>query len=161
MGEVAASSLVASPTISASAGLVDGAKGFDLVEGDYARVQTDNACWLRIDYGENKFIGSIRFRSGPDSSGSHPQTLRVSTDASTWTTIASWSGQTYYSSISPWFRVNMDVRYIQIDKGAPNWMQTYYMGVEQEPYPAVAQCWLAARRDRLDTRPVSGKNQLA
>lgn len=133
MAEIAAKDVVASPTITASHSLTDGIKGFDLDAGDYAIVGTDSACWIKIDFGENKYIQQIRVQAGPDTSGTHTLTLDYSTDDVNWTEIFSWVGQTYYSTLTDWKNVNASVRYIRITKTAPNYMRVFYMGVITEP----------------------------
>ena len=131
--EIAANSVVASPTISASHSLSNGSYGFDLNESNYAVVSTDAApAWVQIDFGESKNISQIRFRGGPDTSGSHAMVLLTSPDGSTWTTIASWISQAYYTALSDWIDVNRsDVRYIRFQKTTGNnYLRLYYMGVK-------------------------------
>jgi hypothetical protein len=131
--EIAAGAVVASPSITASHSLLDGAYGFDLNESNYAVVQTDaSPAWVQIDFGSAQKISQIRFRGGPDGAGSHTMALKTSPDASTWTTIASWTGQTYYAALSPWFDVNRsDVRYIRFERSdSNNYVRLYYMGVK-------------------------------
>jgi hypothetical protein len=130
MAEVAISSLVASPTLTASAACSDIAYGFDINESNYAVVQSDaNPTWIQIDFGETKYINSLRLRGGPDQSGSHVVTLLTSTDGTNWTTKASWSSQTYYSSLSGWITIDEHVRYVRVNRTLNNYLRLYYMGV--------------------------------
>lgn len=129
-GLVAASSLVKSPTITASASFSNGLDGFDLNEANYARVSTDDdPAWIKIDYGELFYIHTITMRGGPDASGSHVCTLDVSQDDSNWTTVDTWSSQTYYNEMSPEFFVNRSVRYIRFSRTESNYLRLYAMGV--------------------------------
>jgi hypothetical protein len=128
--EIAANAVVVSPVITASHSLSNGPYGFDLDEGNYAVVSNDADCWIQIDFGESKSIGHIRLRGGPDVDGTQSMTLKTSPNETTWTTIASWSGQTYYTTISEFFEVaRSDVRYIRVSKLYPNFLRMYYMGV--------------------------------
>lgn len=130
MAEVAISSLVASPTLTASATCSNIAYGFDINEADYAVVQSnDNPTWIQIDFGVNKYIKTIRLRGGPDTTGSHVVSLLTSTDGTNWTTITSWSSQTYYSTLSPWFTIGAEVRYVRVSRTLSNYLRLYYMGV--------------------------------
>ena len=130
MAEVAISSLVASPTLTASATCSNIAYGFDLDEGNYAVVQSDaNPTWIQIDFGVNKHIKTLRLRGGPDRSGSHVVSLLTSTNGTDWTTITSWSSQTYYSTLSPWFTIGASVRYVRVSRTLNNYLRLYYMGV--------------------------------
>ena len=130
MAEVAISSLVASPTLTASATCSNIAYGFDLDEGNYAVVQSDaNPTWIQIDFGVNKYINALRLRGGPDNSGSHVVSLLTSTDGTSWTTITTWSSQTYYSTLSPWFTIDASVRYVRVSRTLNNYLRLYYMGV--------------------------------
>ena len=130
MAEVAISSLVASPTLTASATCSNIAYGFDINEADYAVVQSDaNPTWIQIDFGVNKYINTLRLRGGPDQPGSHVVSLLTSTDGTNWTTIATWSSQTYYSTLSPWFTINASVRYVRVNRTLNNYLRLYYMGV--------------------------------
>ena len=130
MAEVAISSLVASPTLTASATCSNIAYGFDINESNYAVVQSDaNPTWIQIDFGETKYINSLRLRGGPDQSGSHVVTLLTSTDGTNWTTKASWSSQTYYSSLSGWITIDEHVRYVRVNRTLNNYLRLYYMGV--------------------------------
>ena len=123
MAEVAISSLVASPTLTASATCSNIAYGFDINEADYAVVQSDtNPTWIQIDFGVNKYINTLRLRGGPDQSGSHVVSLLTSTDGTNWTTIATWSSQTYYSTLSPWFTINASVRYVRVNRTLNNYL---------------------------------------
>lgn len=134
--EIAANAVVISPVITASHSLSNGAYGFDLNESNYAIVQTDAApAWVQIDFGASQSIAQIRFRGGPDQSGSHAMVLKTSPDGSTWTTIASWTSQDYYYVLSPWFDVNRsDVRYIRFERSnSNNYLRLYYMGIKQPP----------------------------
>jgi hypothetical protein len=130
MAEVAISSLVGSPTLTASATCSNIAYGFDINEADYAVVQSnDNPTWIQIDFGVNKYIKTIRLRGGPDTTGSHVVSLLTSTDGTNWTTITSWSSQTYYSTLSPWFTIGAEVRYVRVSRTLSNHLRLYYMGV--------------------------------
>jgi len=130
MAEVAISSLVASPTLTASAACSNIAYGFDINEADYAVVQSDaNPTWIQIDFGVNKYINTLRLRGGPDQSGSHVVSLLTSTNGTDWTTITTWSSQTYYSTLSPWFTINASVRYVRVSRTLNNYLRLYYMGV--------------------------------
>lgn len=133
MFEIAANSVVASPTISASHSLTNGSYGFDLDADSLAMISTDSACWIQIDFGVIKNINKIRLKGGPNNPGSQAQTLLVSQDGTIWTTIASWAGQTYYTTLSPWFYVVNYVRYIRVTSSGPNYYYLYYMGVELIP----------------------------
>ena len=130
MAEVAISSLVASPTLTASATCSNIAYGFDLDEGNYAVVQSDaNPTWIQIDFGVNKHIKTLRLRGGPDRSGSHVVSLLTSTNGTDWTTITSWSSQTYYSTLSPWFTIGASVRYVRVSRTLNNYLRLYYWGI--------------------------------
>ena len=160
MAEIAANSVVGSPTITASANLSNGPDGFDLNEGNYAQVGTDSALWIMIDFGTVQAIGKVRLRGGPEDAGSQVQTLDTSSDGVSWTTHASWIGQANYSAISGWINVNrVNVRMIRVTKTATNYFRLYYMGLDQEVVPAPA-CYLHARRDRLNFKGVSRQNLL-
>jgi hypothetical protein len=122
MSEIAANSVVASPTISASHSLTNGSYGFDLDVGNYAVVASDSALWISIDFGSPQPISKIRFRGGPDNPGTQTQTLDVSINGISWTTLTTWSGQTYYSSISDWLLVPFaGIRMIRITKTITNY----------------------------------------
>jgi len=106
------------------------AGGFDCDELSYMRIFTEEAVWAKIDLTESVKIKCLRFRGGPDDpSNTSPQTIEVSTDDSNWTTIASFIGQEYYSVVSPWFPVGMNVRYIKYTREASNWVYLRYMGI--------------------------------
>jgi hypothetical protein len=132
--EIAASTVVASPTLTGDPGSYDLALGFDLSEADYGGLMTNLACWAKIDFGADQTLTRLRFRYGPDSSGTHAQTISISTDNSTWYPICSWTGQTYYPSLSGWVYISIPVRYIKYDKAAPNAARLYYMGVVKSVY---------------------------
>jgi hypothetical protein len=130
--EIAANAVVGSPTITASGTLVDGAKGFDLVDSDYAVVQVDGECWIQIDFGSSKSIYAIRFRGGADTSGSHVHVLETSPDAITWTPVVTWvrDATNWYYILSGWYIVDRDdVRYIRLNKTLGNWLRWIYTGV--------------------------------
>lgn len=138
MAEVAISSLVASPSYTASATCSNIAYGFDINEADYAVVQSDaNPTWIQIDLGTSKYISSLRLRGGPDNSGSHVVSLLTSTNGTDWTTIATWSSQTYYSTLSPWFTIDASVRYVRVSRTNNNWLRLYYMGVTTDKEASV------------------------
>jgi hypothetical protein len=130
MAEVAISSLVASPTFTASATCDTIAYGFNLNENDWAYVKTTaDPAWIQIDFGENKYIKTLRLRGGPDQSGSQVVSLLTSTNGTDWTTIATWSSQTYYNTLSPWFTIAASVRYVRVNRTITSWLKLYYMGV--------------------------------
>jgi hypothetical protein len=131
--EIAASSVVVSPTITGSMSVTNPTYGFDLNQSNYARLEEDGPSWIQIDFGGSVKISRIRLRAGPNNPGTQAMTLLTSPDETNWTEIAAWEGQTYYSTLSGWFTVNRsDVRYIRITKAYPNWFYLYYLGVEQE-----------------------------
>ena len=138
MAEVAISSLVASPSYTASATCSNIEYGFDINESNYAVVQSDaNPTWIQIDLGTTKYISSLRLRGGPDNSGSHVVSLLTSTNGTDWTTIATWSSQTYYSTLSPWFTIDASVRYVRVSRTNNNWLRLYYMGVTTDKEASV------------------------
>jgi hypothetical protein len=142
MAEIAAND-IGSPSITGSQSVTDPTYGFDINESNYAVVSTDSALWVQIDFGAAYFISRLRFRIGPDSAGTQAQTITVSYDNSHWTTVASWAGQTYYSSLSPFFNVYQPVRYIKYTKAAPNFARLYYLGVSIDTF------FIGNRRSRL------------
>lgn len=140
MAEVAISSLVASPTFTASATCDTIAYGFNLNENDWAYVKTTaDPAWIQIDFGENKYIKTLRLRGGPDQPGSQVVSLLTSTNGTDWTTIATWSSQTYYNTLSPWFTIKESVRYVRVSRTITSWLKLYYMGVDIGPDGSITE----------------------
>lgn len=105
------------------------AGGWDLDADTYARYPSDSSNgWVKIDFGAPYYIDSIRFQWG-SGTGRVCATL-VSLDDVNWTTIANYYGDTYYTSISPWFDVKANVRYIKHTRATYNYIRTYYCGVK-------------------------------
>ena len=129
--EVAAQSLVVSPTITASHGISDSTKGFDIDANSYLTVNSDaNPCWAKLDLGELKYVSLIRCQAGPDNPGIHDMALEYSTDDTNWTTVYSWLGQAYYTSPTRWKSIEDHVRYIRIVRyNHSNYMRVFYVGV--------------------------------
>lgn len=122
--EIGACHLVASPSFSALCAEAEGVPGgdgygWDRNEDTYARYPSDSDnLYTKIDFGESKYVHSIRVRWGGIDK-ERTCTIATSPDDSTWTTIATWDNlNTYYESISDWFTINRaDVRYIRIMRG--------------------------------------------
>ncbi len=133
--DVAAINVVSSPTITASRSFDNSTSAFNMDAANYGQVRSDAALWAQIDFGSTKRIFSVAIQAGPDSSGSHTNTLQVSSDGTTFYTIGTWTGQAYYTTLSPYFDVpeeHQNVRYIRYTKTLSNWARIYRVGVQTD-----------------------------
>lgn len=104
--------------------------GWNLDEvNTYARYTTDSSgWWAKIDFGQAYYVDSVRFRMGTNSGVTCY--LRDSLNDADWTLIATYTGLTYYSEISPWIPVKRWVRYFKYTRDTKNYIRLIYFGVK-------------------------------
>ena len=92
----------------------------------YAYYKNDYSTYIVRDFGETVDIHKLRAAFGSKYATEY---IKVSNDGSTWTTIASWSGDIYRSSLSPWYDVNSSWRYIKLEKSGAGWHSYHVLNV--------------------------------
>ncbi|WP_406658140.1 DUF2341 domain-containing protein [Methanolobus sp. ZRKC2] len=91
-----------------------------------AYYKNDYSTYIVRDFGEPVYMYKLRTAFGTAAS---TQYIKVSNDGSTWTTLASWPGADYRSTVTPWYSVDNSWRYIKLEKSGIGWHSYHVLNV--------------------------------
>ncbi|MCK4660709.1 MAG: thrombospondin type 3 repeat-containing protein, partial [Phycisphaerae bacterium] len=100
-----------------SSGTIGDVFDYDLSTGIHMAMDANT--WVKRDLGAQYYIFKVRavVQFYPPSTGY----LQVSNDDSSWTTVGSWSCDSYRGTFTPYYDVNGNWRYVRIHKSGCQW----------------------------------------